>query len=213
MYLFLDESQDAQYFVVGAVLSEEILTLQNIVGEMRTATRRLRLSVQEFHEAALYRDQPRLLSHAIRLLTYTRSRKGRALYVRPDVTAYAVYYTKTSSEQGGSGLPGDRLMVVYQAAFHQLLGVLPPATSPLDIVYDTFQYAQRLHPQFTRDVQQWGLGRIRWGESLHDKPIQLADLVPGTVRRHLHGDPNEGRFKELEKVLRVCIPLEGKKYG
>ena len=213
MYLFLDESQDAQYFVVGAVLSEEILTLQNIVGEMRTATRRLRLSVQEFHEAVLYRDQPRLLNHAIRLLTYTRSRKGRALYVRPDVTAYAVYYTKTVSEQSGSGLPGTRLMGVYQAAFHQLLGALPSAAGPLDIVYDTFQYAQRLHPQLTSDVQQWGIGRIRWGESLHDKPLQLADLVAGTVRRHLHGDPNEGRFEELGKILRACVPLEGIKNG
>ncbi len=213
MYLFLDESQDAQYFVVGAVLSEEILTLQNIVGEMRTATRRLRLSVQEFHEAVLYRDQPRLLNHAIRLLTYTRSRKGRALYVRPDVTAYAVYYTKTASEQCGSGLPGDRLIVVYQAAFQQLLHSIPSAAGPLTIVYDTFQYAQRLHPHLSRDVQYWGEGRIRWGESLHDKPLQLADLVAGTVRRHLQGDPNEGRFQELEKILRVCVPLEKIKNG
>ncbi len=213
MHLFLDESQDAQYFGVGAVRSEEILTLQNIVGEMRTATRRLGLTVQEFHEASLYRDQPRLLNHAIRLLTYTRSRKGRALYVRPDVDAYAVYYTKTSSEQYGSGLPGHRLMVVYQAAFQQLLHAMPSTAGPLDIVFDTFQYAQRLHPQLADDLQQWGFGRIRWGESLHDKPLQLADLVAGTVRRHLHGDPNEGRFNELEKILRGCIPLEGIKNG
>ncbi len=213
MHLFLDESQDAQYFVVGAILSEELLTLQNIVGEMRTATRQLGLSVQEFHEAVLYRDQPRLLTRAIRLLTYTRSRKGRALYVRPDVTAYAVYYTKTAREQCGSGLPGTRLMVVYQAAFQQLLHAMPSAAGPLDIVYDTFQYAQRLQPQLNSDVQQWGFGRIRWGESLHDKPLQLADLVAGTVRRHLQGDANEGRFKELEKILGACVPLDGIKNG
>lgn len=213
MYLFLDESQDAQYFVVGAILSEELLTLQNIVGEIRTATRRLNLTVQEFHEAALYRDQPRLLTHAIRLLTYTRSRKGRALYVRPDVEAYAVYYTKTASEQQGSGLPGYRLMVVYQAAFQQLLHAMPSAASPLDIVYDTFQYAQRLHPQLADDLQRWGPGTLHWGESLHKKPLQLADLIAGTVRRHLQGDRNEGRFEELEKILRLCAPLDGIKSG
>lgn len=78
MHLFLDESQDAQYFVVDAVLSDELLTLHNIIGEMRTKAQQLRLTVQEFHEAVLYRDQPRWLNHAIRLLTYTRSRKGRA---------------------------------------------------------------------------------------------------------------------------------------
>lgn len=112
--------------------------------------------MQEFHEAELYRDHPRLLNQAMRLLIYTRSRKGRALYVRPDVTAYAVYYTKIAREQQGSGLPRDRLMAVYQAAFQQLLHALPPTASPLDIVYDTFQYAQRLHPQLTNDVKQWG---------------------------------------------------------
>ncbi len=213
MYLFLDESQDAQYFVVGAILSEELLTLQNIVGEIRTATRRLNLTVQEFHEAVLYRDQPRLLTHAIRLLTSTRSRKGRALHVRPDVEAYAVYYIKTASEQQGSGLPGHRLMVVYQAAFQQLLHAMPSAVGPLDIVYDTFQYAQRLHPRLADDLQRWGPGTLHWGESLRKKPLQLADLIAGTVRRHLQGDRNEGRFEELGKILRLCAPLDGIKSG
>lgn len=85
--------------MVGAVLSEEILTLQNMVGEMRTATRRLRFSMQEFHETVLYRDQPGSLNPA-HLLTHSRSRKGRILYVRPDVTAYTVSYAKSAMGNG-----------------------------------------------------------------------------------------------------------------
>jgi hypothetical protein len=213
VHLFIDESQDAQYFVIGAIVAPDLLTLHSIVGEMRTVTRRLRLTVQEFHEAVLYRDQPRLLNQAIRLLTHTRSHKGRALYVRPDVQGYAVYYAKTVDEQRGSGLPGDRLMTVYRMAFQQLLRALPPEMAPLYIVYDTFQYAQRLRQILAADVQQWGSGSVQWGDSLQEKPLQLADLVAGTVRRHLNGDPNEGRFEQMEKILQVCEALEIIKNG
>lgn len=169
--------------------------------------------MQELHEAVLYRDQPRLVTQAMGLLTYTRSRKGRARHVRPDVGAYAVYYTKTASEQQGSGLPGHRLMVVYQAAFQQLLYAMPSTAGPLDIVYDTFQYAQRLHPQLAEELQRWGPGTLHWADSLHKKPLQLADLIAGTVRRHLQGDLNEGRFETLENILQLCAPLDGIKGG
>ncbi len=49
--------------------------------------------------------------------------------------------------------------------------------------------------------------------TLHEKPLQLTDLVAGTVRRHLQGNPNEGRFKELERILQICVPLEGIENG
>ncbi len=51
-----------------------------------------------------------------------------------------MYYTKTASEQHGSGFSGDRFMTVYQAAFQQLLHTMPFETGPLHVVYDICQY-------------------------------------------------------------------------
>ena len=113
----------------------------------------------------------------------------------------AVYYRKRSEESQGSGLPGPVLLTVYQGAFCQLRYALPTGTSFVRVVYDTFQYAQRLQPSLEADEHTWGPGDVRWGDSLQDKPLQLADLVAGTVRRYLANQPNEGRFQRLVPVL------------
>lgn len=61
--VFIDESQDAQHFVLAGVGAPDILTLQDIVGDMRTAARRWNIPVPEFHESALHRASPRLLTY------------------------------------------------------------------------------------------------------------------------------------------------------
>lgn len=200
--VFIDESQDTDHFVLGAVSASDLVTLNMIVGRIRTTTRNLGLVVQEFHEATLYHSQPKLLTQALKQMVKTRSGKKKALHVRSDVRAYAVSYSKRSEERIGSGLPGERLMEVYTTLFSRLLTAMPlPSTSP-DIVYDTFQYAQRLQPALASEVQQaWRTGTIRWGDSRQDKPLQLADLVAGTVRRHLGGEANEDRFLILKPIL------------
>lgn len=96
-------------------------------------------------------------------------------------------------------------MEVYKALFRRLLTVVPPPAASPDIVYDTFQYAQRLQPQLAHEVHQaWGTGTVRWGDSLRDKPLQLADLVAGTVRRHLGGEAHEDRFLILKPILTLA---------
>lgn len=44
-------------------------------------------------------------------------------------------------------------------------------------------------------------GNVRFADSVLEKPLQLADLTTGTIRRHLAGDPNEDRFRFIAPLL------------
>ena len=62
---------------LAAVAAPNLLTLQNIVGDMRSAARRWRIPVPEFHESTLYRASPRLLTRSLERLAVVPRRKGR----------------------------------------------------------------------------------------------------------------------------------------
>jgi hypothetical protein len=66
LVVFVDESQDAQRFVLGAVVSDVIVALTMTVGRFRTMSRRLGVrDALEFHERDLYHHHPRLLTAAV----------------------------------------------------------------------------------------------------------------------------------------------------
>lgn len=65
MIVIIDESQDRERFVLGAIVTPNMLTAHGLAGDLRTADRRLRIGLHEFHEADLHHDHPRLLTRSL----------------------------------------------------------------------------------------------------------------------------------------------------
>lgn len=201
MVLYIDESQDAQHFVLSGVGAPDLLTLQNIVGDIRTAARRWRIPVQEFHESQLYRLHPRLLTRSLELLGSAPRRKGRGPGPRKNIQGFVAYYKKTSVEQRRHALSMPRLLAVYRAAVEAILWAIPPDVVEVTAVCDEFQQGRTLAPILQKLHADRFTGSVRFGNSEEDKPLQLADLVAGTVRRSLAGDPNEGRMGLITPIM------------
>ena len=201
MVVYLDESQDAQHFVLAAVAAPDLLTLQNIVGDMRSAARRWHIPVPEFHESTLYRASPRLLTRSLELLAVVPRRKGRRPAPRDNVRLFVAYYTKTPTEQRQHALSMPRLLAVYRAAFEAILWAIPPDVTEVAAVCDEFSQGRTLAATLQTLHADRFAGSVRFGNSEQDKPLQLADLVAGTVRRSLAGDPNEGRMGIIAPIV------------
>lgn len=201
MVVFIDESQDAHRFVLAAIGAPDLLTLQSIVGTMRSAARRWRIPVQEFHESTLHRESPRLLTRCLELLAAAPHRRGRRPGTRHDIRCFVAYYEKTPTEQHTHALPTDRLLTVYRATFEAVMWAIPPTETEVFAICDEFEKAKSIEAslQATHDVRF--TGTIRFGNSEQDKPLQLADLVAGTVRRSLVEESNEGRFGIVVPIL------------
>lgn len=199
--VFIDESQDAQNFVLAGVGAPDILTLQDIVGDMRSAARRWNIPVPEFHESALYRANPRLLTRSLELLAVVPRRRGRRPAPRENVRAFVAYYQKTPAEQQNHALPMHRLLSVYRAAFEAIMWAIPPDVDEVVTVCDEFKKDRTLEAALQTIHDRRFSGAFRFGNSEQDKPLQLADLVAGTVRRSLTGDANEGRFGIIAPIL------------
>lgn len=199
--VYLDESQDARHFVLAAVAAPDLLTLQNIVGDMRTAARRWHITVPEFHESMLYRASPRLLTRALELLAVVPRRKGRRPAPRDNVRLFVAYYAKTPNEQRQHALSMPRLLTVYRTAFKAILWAIPPDVAEVVAVCDEFPQGRTLAATLQTLHADRFTGSVRFGNSEQDKPLQLADLVAGTVRRSLAGDPNEGRMGIITPIV------------
>lgn len=79
--------------------------------------------------------------------------------------------------------------------------VIPPTETEVFTVCDEFEKTKGIEAalQITHDARF--TGTVRFGNSEQDKPLQLADLVAGTVRRSLIEEFNEGRFGILVPLL------------
>lgn len=187
----MDESQDAMHYVLAGVLAPDLLTLQAIVGDIRTTARRLGFDrLTEFREKELYRDYPRLLNKALELLVTGRRRKGRRPHPRDEIGLFVAYYAKGQHASCGSGLPGPRLKAVYRAAFRAILENVPSSEAPVVVVCDHFQYGQVLLPELIAIHAERFSGTVSFADSMGCKPLQLADLVAGTARRYLAEESN-----------------------
>ena len=203
MYVFIDESQDNERLVLSGIGVPDLIVPQSIVGKWRTIARRFQLrDVHEFHEAHLYRNHPRMLTRALHVPAYGE-RKNRRPHPRQDLRIVSSYYLKTPSEQTTSSLVKTRLIPVYQDLFQALVWALPwTPQEDLDVICDQFEGCENVwHPLPAIITSRVPAGTVRFEDSVAMKPLQVADLVAGTTRRHLGGDPNEGRFSYLALLL------------
>lgn len=206
MVVFIDESQDAERFVLGAVTAPDLISLHDTLGDMRKAARHWGIMISEFHETALYKEHPRLLTRSLKLLVEAPKRPKRSPAPRPDVDLFAVYYRKSAPEQ--LQFPFDRLLAVYQEAFSAILWALPSQEREVVIVCDKFEKCWMIEGALQSQLERRFKGTVRFGESQQEKPLQLADMEAGTVRRHLAHDPNEGRFGILAPMMKYIREVQ-----
>lgn len=201
MVVYIDESQDPQHFVLGAIASADVVPLTTTMGRLRTVARRLDIAVAEFHERDLHHHHPRLLNLALEAMSLWKRKKRRAV-PRRDLQIVATYYLKSPSEQTGTALLHQRLLAVYRETFRSLVWALPLAPQEqVHIVCDRFEGCEMLLVDLRTILMGRASGTVDFADSLAEKPLQLADLAVGTLRRHLSGEPNEGRFRYLAPIL------------
>jgi hypothetical protein len=201
VYLFVDESQDTERFVLTAVAADDLLSLTMTIGRLRTISRHLQIEVREYHEADLHRDHPRLLTRALEEMAVFK-RKNRRPMTRQDLKVIAAYYLKAPLERKGTALAHERLITVYRETFRAVVWALPlAAQEPIDVVCDQFEGCEKLLPDLEAILVGRTTGRVRFADSVVEKPLQLADLAAGTIRRHLGGEGNEGRFRFIAPLL------------
>src|SRR5579875_74570 len=201
MYVAVDESQDTQHFVLAAVAAQDLVTLNATVGKFRTVSRHLSVAVRAYHEIDLHRDHPRLLTRLLDEMCVAK-RKGRRPGPRTDIKILATYYLKAPSEQAGTALGHIRMVTVYRELFRSLVWALPlTPQEDAQIACDRFEGSEALLPTLQSILIARAAGSIRFVDSVLEKPLQLADLAAGTIRRHLDGDANEGRFRYVAPVL------------
>ncbi len=120
---------------------------------------------------------------------------------RRDLQLLATYYPKAPSEQHGTALIHDRMLIVYRETFRALVWALPlTPQDEVDIVCDRFEGCDALLPTLQTILLGRTAGRLGFADSVINKPLQLADLVTGTIRRYLSGDANDGRFRFVEPL-------------
>ena len=124
--VFIDESQDPQHFVLGTVISADMVPLTTTMGRLRTIARRLDVAVAEFHERDLRHHHPRLLNLTLEEMTLWKRKKRRAI-PRKDLRVVATYYLKSPSEQTGTALLYSRMLTIYRETFRGLVWALPLA--------------------------------------------------------------------------------------
>jgi hypothetical protein len=94
------------------------------------------------------------------------------------------------------------MVSVYRELFRSLVWALPlTPQQDIQVTCDRFEGSGVLLPVLQTILIARTSGSVRFVDSVVEKPLQLADLAAGTIRRHLDGDANEGRFRYVTPVL------------
>lgn len=102
------------------------------------------------------------------------------------------YYLKSPTEHRKHRKPTlaqQRMLTVYLELLRSLIWALPlTPQEDLTIACDRFQGGQTLLSAVETLLAERGNGTLTFEDSATQKPLQLADLLVGTLRRHLAGD-------------------------
>jgi hypothetical protein len=188
LYIAIDESQDRDYFVVGAIGAPTPHPLDVMIGRARAVVRREGLRIVEFNESDLTARASDLLDWWAAEIALVHHRKKRRL-PREDVQVWVAYYRKTRRDR--DTFTKARLQQVYVAALTRIFQHVAQGVGPgeqADVVYDTFPQAGAIAPEIRAAFAAHLRGNIRPGESSADKPLQAADIIAGTARRYLRDE-------------------------
>lgn len=199
MVVFLDESQDNRYFVLGAAVTSNAHLGHVVVTQTRKVLGSPGRLIPEFHESALNQVNPGAIDAFLNNMVYEYLRKRSRRVLRKDISIYLVYYRKTRAERASRSLPFARLLTVYTALFEALLEEINPAAGTT-IYCDSFQGIARIMPELQKMGTQYGASVSPTMSSLPG--VQLADMATGTGRRFLNQEVVD-RYAALEPIVRL----------
>ncbi len=199
MVVFIDESQDERYFLLGAVTVPSTDIANSIVAQARKALGSASKGISEFHESALNRDNPDAINSLIDSMVFEYYRRRTHRLLRQDVGIWTTYYRKTRAERSAQSLPFRQLLTAYVRLFNTLMSEIQPERGT-SIFCDGFQGITRILPEL-QDVAGAYEATIAKGESSMTG-IQLADVAAGTTRRFL-SEQNTERYVDLKHIVRL----------
>lgn len=199
MVVYIDESQDKRYFLLGAVTVPSTDVANSIVAQARKALGAASKSISEFHESELNRNNPDAINSLIDSMVFEYHHHGKRRILRQDIGIWTAYYPKTRAERSTQSLPFHQLLTVYARLFAVLISEIQPEKGT-PVFCDGFQGISRILPEL-QDVADAYKATIAKGESSMTG-VQLADVTAGTTRRFL-SEQNTERYVYLKKIVRL----------
>ena len=174
MFLYVDESEGDDYFVVTGILvknDRELMqlykTIHKFIKNQKMSNKQKAVLLLELKDYDLHRGYKRI--------------KKKILYElgNQDVTIYySVYQKKKHFDQ-------TKKEKVY---IKSLKDIVERVQEPINVIYDEFNL-KRFHINIEHEISLLdNLEKIRSGNSQKEKLLQFADIICGTIRRFLQDD-------------------------
>jgi hypothetical protein len=188
MYIYIDETEDKDYFVVGGILVEEENTLTSIHKRITKIIKRQKYSAKT-KSLLLTELKDYQLNKSYRILkrTVLNELAGSGSYY------YSLYIKKKHFKQ-----------VDKEKMYIRLLKeIASKIDSKINIVYDEFRL-QRFHNNIEVElIKLDNVISIESGNSQSNKSLQFADIICGTIRRY-HQDQDTEMFNLIKnKVIDI----------
>lgn len=211
VFIYIDESSDANHYVLSAVGSHSPQTLNRIVKTFRSVVRQSRLSERDKNkinndpkERHLYRNHPEMLAKYLELICNHPSEQHKP--TRNHVHACTAVYKKHGIEM--AIFPEERMLTVYIALFLEMIRAFYSFTNQenLEIIYDCFPKAGEVKNELHRFISQlypcltYTLDFEKNQEKGKHLGLYIADIVAGTSRRFV-GKENPNYFHMIKKLL------------
>lgn len=188
MYLYIDETEDKEYFVVGGILVVEKSTLTGIHKRITKIIKRQKYS-DKTKSKLLTELKDYQLNKSYRKLkrTILEELEGSGTYY------YSLVIKKTHFKQ-----------VDKEKIYIRLLKkIASKIDCEINIIYDEFRL-QRFHNNIEVELMKLSnVISIESGNSQSNKSLQFSDIICGTVRRY-HQDQDTEMFNLIkDKVIDI----------
>lgn len=194
LFLYFDESGDANHYVLSAVGSDSPSQVDNIVKAFRKDVRKSRLSEKDKNkinndpkERDLYRSQPELLVKFLNLIRYDMEKRNNP--GRENVRICSGVYFKKDFET--LLFPEERMLAVYAEIFMAIIEqfVIYSSGDNLEIIFDHFNKAELMKNILKKRISKeyptlaFTLDFAVGGEKGQHLGLYIADIAAGTSRR------------------------------
>ena len=188
MYLYIDETEDSNYFVVGGILVKDKKILVRIHKSITKLIKRQKYSPKT-KSLLLTELKDYQLNKSYRIL------KRTILKELEDSGSY--YYSLYIKKRHFKQVDKEKMYI------RLLKKIVSRIDSRINIVYDEFRL-QRFHNNIEVELMKLdNVLSIESGNSQSNKSLQFADIICGTIRRY-HQDQDTEMFNLIkDKVIDI----------
>jgi len=209
-YLYLDETEDEKYFIIGGVLTTDIKKVEDAVYETKRNIKRKKGIPEKTKAKILTELKERDLNswglqdikkHFFLNLTLDKVKfRGKNVFTpNPKVKVIGVIHIKENSS-----LVNEKKGYIYFKMLELLLSDPLFKEKEIEIIYDEFS-SEYFDKSIETTIDSYiNLKKIQSGNSEVVKALQAADLCVGSIRRNLNGEKN-CYYYELIKDITYSI--------